>query len=413
MKILLINKFFYRRGGAETYFFDLAELLKRQGHEVAFFSMKGRENDKSVWSKYFVSEVDYTRREGILREAGKAAGYLYNFEARSNLKKLLADFKPDIVHLHNIYHQLSTSVLDALRDSPAPKILTLHDYKLICPNYKLFTRGRICERCFKHKYYNAIIYRCAQNSLASSALAAAEMAIAKTRQIYENVVDCYVSPSRFFTKKIKDWGVRVKRIEVVPNFVFLDEYEPHEAVGDYYLYAGRLAHEKGVSDLVSVFCKHKNIKLKIAGSGPLENGLKDFVKTSGAKNIEFFGHLAPDALKAEIGGCRAVIVPTLMHDNYPYGVLEAQALGKAIIASRLGGIPEMVEHGMSGYLYEPRNPDDLAARILDAEKNPKKLIEFGKQGRARVEKENGAADHYKKIFEIYESSLKLKNENSP
>jgi len=406
MKILLINKFFFRKGGADVYCLDLGKMFVSQGHEVAYFSMHHPENEKTKWNKYFVSEVDLRKRQGIAADVKTAGRFIYNFEARKKLVKLLKEFNPDVIHLNNIYHQLSTSVLDAIAGHPAVKIMTLHDYKLICPNYKLFTEGRVCERCYRHKYYQAVIHRCLQDSYAPSALAAIEMYFAKTRQIYENVVDCFVSPSRFLAQKIKDWNVKFKRIELVANFVDLDDFKPNYEPGDHYLYFGRLSEEKGLADLFEVFSRHDKWRLDIVGTGPLEMSLRKTALAQGLANIRVFGYKEPGELRSIIAKSRAVIVPTLMHDNYPYSVIEAQAMGKAVIASRMGGIPEMVEPGVSGYLYEPRNPDDLAARLEEAEKNIDKLSEFGKAGRARAEKENSASGHYERLMEIYQSVKK-------
>jgi len=183
MKILLINKFFYKKGGADVYFLNLGRLLEQAGHEVAYFSMRHPNNLKTEWSKYFVSRVDFTERQGWTRELGKAGRFFYSFEAKRNLKKLLQDFEPDVVHLHNIYHQLSSSVLDVLKNHSARKVMTLHDYKLICPNYKLFTQGALCERCYRKKYYKAVLHKCLQNSALASLLAAVEMYWTKSRQI--------------------------------------------------------------------------------------------------------------------------------------------------------------------------------------------------------------------------------------
>ena len=406
MKILLVNKFFFRKGGADVYNLDLGKLLESKGHEVAYFSMQHLENKKSKWDKYFVSAVDLRKRQGIVVDAKTAGRFIYNLEAKKKLTQLLKDFNPDVIHFNNIYHQLSTSVLDAAAKHPAAKVMTLHDYKLICPNYKLFTEGRVCERCYRHKYYQAIVHRCLQDSCPASALAAMEMYFAKARQIYENVVDCFVSPSQFLAQKTRDWNVKFKRMETLANFVDLAEFKPNYEPGEYYLYFGRLSEEKGLSDLLRVFGEQGGRRLKIAGTGPLEQSLKETIGAQGLANIQLLGYQEPNELRSIIAKSRAVIVPTLMHDNYPYSVIEAQAMGKAVIASRMGGIPEMVKPGMNGYLYEPRNPNDLAARVEDAEKNINELSELGKAGRARGEKENIASGHYEKLMNIYQSIKK-------
>lgn len=403
MKILLINKYFFQKRGAETYLFDQAELLKSRGHEVAYFAMHHPSNEPTEWSKYFVSEVDLQSRQGPLKDLATAGRFIYNLEAGNKLKKLLKDFKPDVVHLHNIYHQLSSSVLDALADYPAPKIMTLHDYKLICPNYSLFTEGAVCERCYRHKYYQAVCHKCLQDSYPASALAAVEMSLTKARQIYENVIDCFVSPSQFFRQKLADWQVKAKRVEHLPNFLFLDKMSPLYQPGDYYLYFGALDEPKGVADLLEVFGHMSSLKLKIVGSGPLKESMEETAAKQNLTNIEFLGHKPKEELFTLIRGSRAVIAPSIMYDNYPYNVLEAQALGKTVIGARLGGILEMIKHKENGYLFEPRNHFDLKARIEDLEESPDNLERFGRQARERTEKENSDRVHYDKLLKIYRS----------
>jgi glycosyltransferase involved in cell wall biosynthesis len=281
--------------------------------------------------------------------------------------------------------------------------MTLHDYKMICPNYSLFTKNEICERCYRHKYYQAVRYKCLQDSYLASGLAALEMSYTKARQIYENVIDCFVSPSSFFSQKISDWGVKTRRLVRLPNFLFLDEFQPDFEPGGYYLYFGSLGPEKGLAELLTVFGHLSGYRLVIAGRGPLEESLEQTCRERGINNIDFVGYKSGDELVDLIRKSRAVIAPSLMYDNYPYSVLEAQALGKPVIATRRGGIPEMVKDAENGYLYEPGNPFALKARIEDLEKEPENFSRFGMAGRRRAEKENASDIHYDKLMAIYES----------
>lgn len=383
------------------YFLNLGQLLEDAGHEVAYFSMHHPRNLKTKWNKYFVSQVGFTKREGLARELAKAGRFFYSFEAKRNLKKLLHDFEPDVVHVHNVYHQLSSSVLDVLKKHPARKVMTLHDYKLICPNYKLFTQGALCERCYKRKYFQAVSHRCLQNSTPASLLAAAEMYWTKSRQIYENVIDCFVSPSQFLSKKIEHWGVKAKELKTVLNFVCLGDFTPTYETGDYYLYFGRLSPEKGLADLVAAFADLPRLKLKIVGRGPMQASLNELIKARNIENIELTGFKEKQELYNIIKKSRVVIVPTLMHDNYPFSVLEAQALGKAVIATKRGGIGEMVVPGKNGYLYEPSVENDLKSAIERAERDIEILPEFGRRARQRVEAENSPEKHLKEIMAIY------------
>ena len=404
MRILLINKFFYPHGGADVYFLNLGRLLQGAGHQVAYFSQHHHGESTNQWRPYFVDEVDFSgaRASGGL---AKALRFCYSFEAKKKLRQLLRDFQPEVIHLHNIYHHLTSAVLDVLKKYPAPKVMTLHDFKLICPNYKLFTQGEICERCFPRHYGQAVIHRCVQDSRTASLVAALEMSWTKARQIYEKTIDCFIAPSNFLAQKILAWQTTVKRLEHLPNFVFLDDLTPEFMPGDYYLYFGRLSPEKGLANLLQAFSQLPREKLKIVGQGPLAPSLREFIDTHDLRNIALLGFKQKDELYPIIRASRAVIVPSLLPDIYPFSIIEAQALGKVVIASRRGGMPEMIKEGETGYLYNPQDSRELKSKIVDLANHLFLLPEMGRRARARVEAENSPTHHLRALESLYRSLM--------
>ena len=216
MKVLLVNKFFYSRGGSEKVFFDTAKLLAQAGNEVVFFSMKDEKNRPSEEAEFFVDKIDFGKREGLFVDLKKAGHYIYSTEAKKKLEELLDKEKPDIAHLHNISHQITPSILSVLKKYKIPVVQTLHDYQLICPNYHLFTHGQACERCKKVRYYNAFFYKCLRNSYAASFLGMLELTAQRLFGFYKEQIDLFITPSAFLKDKLRAWDIK-EEIEVVNN----------------------------------------------------------------------------------------------------------------------------------------------------------------------------------------------------
>lgn len=398
MKILQINKFYYRRRGAETYLFDLIDLLERQGHEVAVFAMEHPQNMPTPWSKYFVSTVDYSKKN-----LKAAARMFWSTEAQRQLEKLLQDFKPDVAHVHNIYHQISPSILTTLKKHNIPIVQTLHDYKIICPNYEMFTQGERCERCRGHSYTNAITHRCLKNSTALSTLAAMEMYFHKFLKVYEKNVDCFISPSQFLKDKIRSWQEPLRRIEVLPNFIDTATITPSYQYDKYFLYAGGISEIKGVRLLLDIFQKnHYDLALYLAGDGSDLVSLKQSAESN--STIKFLGRLPQDQLFSVLDKAYAVIVPSRHDENFPYSVLEAFAYGKAVIGSQRGGIPELVGEE-TGWLFEPDQPITLTTALQAAASDVTAVQRRGKAARRLAEQRLDPKTHYDRLLEIYTSVI--------
>ncbi|MBI4408033.1 MAG: glycosyltransferase family 4 protein [Candidatus Kerfeldbacteria bacterium] len=391
MRILLINKFFYRRRGAETYLFDLKALLERNGHEVAVFSMVHPENEPSPWNQYFVSSVDYSNKN-----IKAAARMFWSREAQRKLDALLDVFQPDIAHIQNIYHQLSPSILTTLKKRHIPIVLTLHDYKLICPNYEMYTEQAVCMRCKGHRYYNAVLHNCLKGSKALSALAMLEMYLHKSMQVYEKNVDCFVSPSQFLKQQLIDWRERVKRIEVLPNFIASPPVLTD--LGHDVFYAGSLTAIKGVDLLLDNFRENQyGCRLLLAGSGPLQAESND--------SIQFLGQLNKEQLANRMRQSRVVVVSSRHHENFPYTVLEAFAAGKPVIGSRRGGIPELVQDGKTGWLFEPTKPASLTAALTQALADDQRIVTYGHNAYQLATTQYTPDKHYEALLSIYQSLI--------
>lgn len=362
MRVLAVNKFYYAAGGAETVFLKTNALLEDAGHEIVPFATSDRRNDPTPWSAYFAPARNYDAPSLVSRtRAGFAA--IYSVAARRAARRLISELQPDIAHLHNIYHQLSLSVIDELKAARIPTVMTIHDYKPVCPAYLLLTgAGERCQRCVEGSPVNAIVHRCVKQSRAASAVAAVEAYLARFRRQYEKV-DRLIVPSRFVGDVLIRGGISSHRIHVLPNFAD----PPASVVSDRdvaptFLFAGRLSREKGLHDLLTAASSFQRGRLRIAGTGPLEPQLRDRVRRERLP-VELLGRLSRNELDVETARAWAVVLPAVWYENCPMALIEAAARGVPAVATRLGGIPEIVEDGASGVLVNPSRPDELAERL--------------------------------------------------
>lgn len=358
MRVLLINKFHYLKGGAERAYFDTAHILAENGHQVAFFSMAHPENIATPWSQFFVSQVDYhDATAGPWAKLRVALRILWNHEAAKKLEALIREFHPEVAHLHNTYHQLSPSILWTLRKHGVRVVMTLHDYKLISPNYSLLVRGRIWDFT---SGWRAIFDRAVQDSTLKSLVCAVEQWLHRFIGSFGKV-DAYLAPSRFLIEKFQAAGFPYPIAQVVqPIRPF--PAPPAAGNGDYLLYIGRLSEEKGVRTLIEAAALMQgDVALKIIGTGPEESILREQAK--GISNVEFLGYQTGEAWERALRGAKALVVPSIWYENMPYVVLEALSRGKPVIATKLGGVPERIREGENGWLFEPGNSEDLVRAI--------------------------------------------------
>lgn len=404
MKILLVNKFLYPKGGDAISTISTGGLLRSNGHEVAFWGMEHPLNPPDYpYRQYFVPSVDLNNVSGIRNRFKIASNMLYSVEAKRRFEKLVLIYKPDIVHLNNFAHQISPSILHVTHKYNIPVVMTIHDYKIVCPIYSMLLKSKTCEKCRGGRYYHCFVNKCTKGSYIKSLLNTVEMYLHhKILHIYD-FVDIFIAPSRFVKDKVVDMGLK-QRIEHLRHFVSLREFLPSSDWEEpSIVYFGRLSAEKGLFTLVEAM-KGLDLKLKIVGEGPLRKTLGDRVATHGLKNVEFLGYRTGDELKNEIRKAMFVVIPSEWYENFSLVVIESFALGKPVIGARIGGIPELVKDNETGLTFEPGNPEDLSAKIKDLLKSPEKIVEMGGNARVYVERELNSEKHYAGLMEIYQQS---------
>jgi glycosyltransferase involved in cell wall biosynthesis len=397
MRILLVNKYFYRKGGAETYFFALAEGLKALGHEVAFFSMKHPNNEPSRWSKYFVSEKDYVGEISAFKKVQEASTLIYSFEAKRKFEALLEEFKPDIIHMNNVHRQLTLSILDApyLKKHHVPVVYTAHDYILLCPAYTMVNgRGEVCDACLDRHFMHATKNICVKGSRAKSALATMEAEFLKFHHSYDKI-DLIIAPSKFMKSKLDEGGFAGKTV-AMQNFLTDSQMAMGARVANthkfedtkagarpYFLFFGRLSKEKGILTLVKAFLQAAGLAkgndtvrnddrgtrtlpdvwdLHIVGDGPERGAIEQLIASAGqqaASRIHLLGYKSGEKLQREVGNARFTVLSSEWRENMPYSGLESLAAQTPIIGARIGGIPELVEEGKTGVTFESGDAVDL------------------------------------------------------
>ncbi|MCA6124949.1 glycosyltransferase family 4 protein [Bradyrhizobium sp. WSM 1704] len=403
-RLLAINNYFYRRGGAESVFLDQIDLFAAAGWDVVPFAMEHPDNLPSPWSEYFVSEIEYGRAGGPITKARQAAKIIFSLEARRKIRALIGRVPPSVAHAHNVYHHISPSIFDVLKGEGVPVVMTAHDLKLACPAYKMLNRGRVCERCFGGRIHNVLLHRCVKDSAMVSGLVFLETLVHRTLGLYRDTLDCLVTPSRFYRDKLVEWGWDASRIAYIPNFIDADQFTPWCHEGDYFVYAGRLAPEKGLGTLLRAAALSRQ-RLVLAGTGPEEPALRHLAFELGA-DVTFTGHLDKPELKRVIGESRALVLPSEWYENAPISVLEAYALGRPVIGTRIGGIPELVVPNKTGALVAPGNVAMLAealsgmARLSRTARN-----RLGAAGRDWVLREFSPEKYRERTTAVYETVL--------
>lgn len=404
MNILIVQTYHYFRGGDATYGFSLAELLRTNGHEISFFGMKHPNNLFHENEKYFVDYIDFREansNKNLSNSVKVLTRSIYSTQARKKFSQILDDKKPDIIHIQNLHGHITPSILFEAKTKNIPIVMTLHDYKFICPNTHLLSHGRICEKCEGGKYYNCLINKCKKGSIPASFIASLEAYIHKYLKI-SHLIDNYISPSIFLKNKFIQHGWNGKRISVINNFLPDNVYDDNSALSDdYILYFGQLEIWKGLNTLLNAAKELQQYKFRIVGEGTLKEKLLERCETESIYNVELLGYKSGDELKTIIKNCKLVVVPSEWYENYPYSIMEAMAFGKPIIAAKIGGIPELVNNDENGLLFISKDYRDLKNKFIQMCKNDDLRVNLGKNSFRIANEKFRSLSHLKEIEKVY------------
>lgn len=401
-RLLSINNYFYRRGGAEVVFLEQNRLFQDIGWDVVPFAMHHPKNDPTPWDRYFVDEIEFGQAYSFGAKVAMAQKVVYSLEAKRKIGALVDDAQPSIAHAHNVYHHISPSIFSALKQRGIPTVLTLHDLKLACPSYKMLTHDGVCERCKGGKVWNVVTNRCVKNSTVISAVVLAETVVNRMLGSYTKNVDRFVVPSRFFIEKFVEWGYPRERFVYIPNFVNAAGLVPAGVPGDAFTFLGRLSPDKGIGTFIRAAAK-AGVKARIVGTGEGEEELKALAQSLGA-DVEFLGYRSGEALFDALRSSRALVLPSELYENAPMSVMESYALERPVIGARIGGIPELVREDETGILFDSGNVDSLAQALSKfAAKSTEEIHSMGKAGRAWMLQDFTDIRYRERLLALYDS----------
>ncbi|HTE88347.1 MAG TPA: glycosyltransferase family 4 protein [Terriglobales bacterium] len=403
MRILYCNKYNFAFSGTEVYLFDVMELMRTRGHTVALFSMADPRGESTEYDRHFVPHADFKNdSHGVIGGAKLAARAIYSRTARVRLRKMIAEFRPDVAHVRNIYHHLSPSILWELKAQGVPIVYHINDFKLLCPSYNMVSRGHACERCHNAQFWHVLTEGCYAGSSGSKVVLAAEAYFHNWLRTYEKCVTRFLAPSQFVRDKLVENGWPAARIDVLPHFQRLPAEPPENAAADApILYFGRLSPEKGLPDLVLAMQRLPKVRLRIAGEGVQRPELEKLAETLGLANVEFTGQLAGSALNDAISAARFTVLPSRAYETFGKSILESFAFERPVVASDLGSRRELIRENKTGLLFPPGDVETLAEKISFLCANPELATQMGAAGRELVQKQHSPETHYVALMELY------------
>ncbi len=382
MNILIVHNQYLQPGGEDIVFQSETSLLKKKNNIVNTFIKKNQPITKSNFLKI-------------------AINVLWSKQNQKLLKKTINQTKPDIVHFHNTFFQISPAAYYACKDAGIPVVQTLHNYRLICPGALLIRNGKICTRCVKKNIpWPGVLHGCWRRSRAGTAIVATMLVVHRLLKTWTEKVDVYIALTEFARKKFIEGGLPAEKIVVKPNFVYPDPGEG-EHKDRYFLFVGRLSSEKGIMTLLDAWKFLKDIPLKIVGDGPLKEEIQTFIEQKKLKYIEVLGPRLRKEVFELMKKARALIFPSEWYEGFPMTLAEAFATGLPVIASRLGAMAELVDEGRTGLLFEPGSSEDLAVKVEWVWMHPKEMAEMGHEARREYEVKYTAERNYEMLMEIY------------
>lgn len=405
MKIIQANKYYYLRGGAEKYMLEISDWLVENGHTVIPFAMKYAQNFSTPYEKYFVSEIETEKPKINLSGLHTLGRMFYSLEARRKLATLIAKIQPDICHIHNIYTQLSPSILHTLADQHVPVIMTVHDHHLISPQYNIWANG--CGPDYRNTgIIKGTFSRFQKNSLAASFAQVAAYKFHRALHLYDRFVQLFLCPSHYLKQQLMRGGFLEKKIRVLPYGIDAHTIKPNFDHKKYALFVGRLSEEKGIETIISLAKILPDITFKIVGRGPEMERLHRMGDQ--CRNLEFVGFRMGDELKQLYRDATVVLLPSRVHEIFPLITLEAMAFGKPLIASQVGGVSEVVEDGVNGFLVQPLDLHGWTEALMRIFYDDDLQQSMSRHAREIVEKRFSLDDHHRKLMMYYDEVIGYK-----
>jgi len=378
LRVLVCHNRYQLRGGEDSVCESEVELLREHGHEVRIFERSNAE----------------------LNEGSKLAAAVETVWSRESARAFqaaLAEFKPQVVHVHNTFAKISPAIYWEAARAGVPIVQTLHNFRLMCPQAMFLREGKVCEDCLGKLPWRGAARGCYRGSVAQSTVLASMVTVHRAAGTWRNKVTRYVALNDFCRRKFIEGGLPADRIVIKPNFVDFDA--PPAGARNGFLFVGRLSTEKGIETLVNAARSVDGAVIRVAGTGP-EAHLLD-----GVQGVQALGALDGDAVRQQMSSSTALILPSIWYENFPRTLVEAMACGLPVIASRIGALAELVQEGVTGLLFEPGNAADLAAKLTWANNHPEEIRAMGIRAREIYEEKFTARRNYAQLMEIYEDAM--------
>lgn len=410
MKIILVNYRYFISGGPERYYFNIKEVLERNGHEVIPFSIKSSRNFPNDYEKYFLDIVDdevyFAQSKKSLKVILKSfARMFYSFEAKRKFKRLLQDTRPDLVYVMQFHNKISPSIIDAAQSLRIPVVHRISDFQYMCPNALFYNDVKgVCEDCLKGKRLSCVKYKCVLNSTVYSGIKMAAKWLHDCMKITRKI-NAFVVPSSFTLKKLNEYGIPMDKLHHIPTFFNLKEENPEVEYNPFILFVGRIEKQKGLMTLIKTF-EGTDYNLKIIGfsNDGYEDVLKDYLKGK-QHHIEFLGRKSFEEIVPYLKSCLCTVVPSEWYDNFPNVILESFAYKKAVIATDFGSLPELVHDNQTGLTFKYANVEDFRVKVKYMFEHVDEARQMGEQAYQILLENYSSGVHYSLLLELFKKVL--------
>lgn len=377
-KILVVHNNYQQRGGEDTVVEAECALLQGHGISVDYF---GKHNDD-------IRQISRLRL---------AVNTVWSTSSRKEFETLLVRSAPDVIHVHNTFPLISPAIYWVADRLGIPIVQTLHNFRLFCPQAMFLRKGDVCEKCIGKIPWRGVVHGCYRDSQIQSAVLAGMVTFHRAVHTWDRKVTRYIALNDFCRNKFIEGGLPAERLVVKPNFVDFPEPEARQRAG--FLFVGRLSREKGIDVLVNATRSLRGACVRVAGTGPEDHLL------SGVAGLSHLGGLSGEGVRGEMAGAAALILPSIWYENFPRTLVEAFGCGLPVIASRIGALAELIEDGVTGLLFEPGDPLDLAKKMRWAIDHPEELGRMGRSARKHYEENFTAERNYEQLMTIYRDAI--------
>lgn len=406
----MANWTWYPSGGDWTYIESICKLYEKKGHHIIPFSVKNEKNFKTSYDKYFLEEVNYKQyyhKKPLLSGINTALKSIYSIEAKKKVSQLIYENKVDIAQLNSITNYHTPSIIPVLRKAKIPIVWRILDYRLICPNSTLFVDGKVCMKCINDKYYNCIINKCKKKSLLASSLLAIESYTYSIIPIYKQV-DLFLFQSEFTRDMFVKFGYDIKKTHIIENPYDGSEIQPKFKGANYILYFGRIEKEKGIYALLDSMKMLPDIQLKVVGNGNEYENCINYASSNNLNNVTFLGPKWNNELDPIIKDCEFVIVPSEWHEPSPYVALQSFSYGKPVIASKMGGLNDLIKENINGLFFNPGNAIDLSEKIKSLFYNKDLIEKMGMNAKEILNSKYSPERYYADTMHVFKSLINSK-----